>query len=150
MSSTVYRNFTQKMMAYFPNGIGQNGADLSRLLDDRLRDFGEGTLGEAYIWFIDNRQSQTFPPISECLSRCRTIKDRNSSRAATERINAERQLEKQEEKAFTQTPREREYVQGGMVLLAQLSASKTNEQRQAINNKIEARKREFSQQGAAK
>ena len=147
MSSKVYKSFTQKMMAYFPNGIGQNGADLSRLLDDRLRDFDEGTLGEAYIWFIDNRQSQTFPPISECLSRCRTIKDRNSSRALSDKLNAERQLEKQEqqEKPFTQTPREREYVQGGLVLLKQLIAAKTDDQRRDINAKIAERKLEFWQ-----
>ena len=145
----VYSNFTKPMLDRFSDKLPANLPAFKKEMQDDLGHLDEGTLGEAVVWFRRNRSYRTFPTAAECISRCNEIKDRNSSRAVSERINAERQLEKQEEKEFTQTPREREYVQGGMVLLSQLIAAKTNEQRQVINNKIEAPKREFYQEGAA-
>ena len=143
----VYSNFTKPMLDRFSDKLPANLLAFKKEMQDDLGHLDEGTLGEAVVWFRRNRSYRTFPTAAECISRCNEIKDRNVARAATDKLNAERQLEKQEqqEKPFTQTPREREYVQGGLVLLKQLIAAKTEDQRRDINAKIAERKLEFWQ-----
>lgn len=144
MFSKVYHNFTSTMVKYFPNGIAQNGADLSQRLDDRLKHFDDGTLGEALTWFIDNRTSQTFPSIAECLARCTEIKKNNIARADAQQLKAQKQLEEQEPEHDQEFPEEdREYVSIGLSLLATCLRAKRDEEKEALYLKIKKRSSDF-------